>query len=128
MPAVPGCETAEVLSFRTGHLSRHDWATLSQWTTALSDGNNAEFCVCSESGTDSAVDFDRVVLRVRNDAFRTYVIYRPTCYPRWVTVTPEAPEEGVVRETRSLREALNAIRPALPAVPCVVLPFRQRAA
>jgi hypothetical protein len=94
----------------------------------LSDGNNAEFCVCSESGTDSAVDFDRVVLRVRNDAFRTYVIYRPTCYPRWVTVTPKAPEEGVVRETRSLREALNAIRPALPAVPCVVLPFRQRAA
>ena len=94
----------------------------------MPDGNNAEFCVCSESGTDSAVDFDRVVLRVRNDAFRTYVIYRPTCYPRWVTVTPEAPEEGVVRETRSLREALNAIRPALPDVHGIVLPFPQRQA
>jgi hypothetical protein len=56
------------------------------------------------------------------------VIYRPTSYPRWVTVTPEAPEEGVVRETRSLREALNAIRPALPEGTCNVLPYRRRAA
>ncbi len=117
-----------MLSFRTGHLSRYDWATLSQWSRALRDCNAAEFCVCSESDTDSAVDFDRVVLRVQNDAFRTYVIYRPTCYPRWVTVTPDTPEEGVVRETRSLREALNAIRPALPEVTGVVLPFRRKAA
>jgi hypothetical protein len=124
---MPACETAEVLPFRTGHLSRHDWATLNQWTRALSRGE-AEFCVRSESDSDGAVDFDRVVLRVRNDAFRTYVIYRPTCYPRWVTVTPDAPEEGVVRETRSLRDALNAIRPALPDVPCTVLEFPRRAA
>ena len=124
---MPAYDTAEVLPFRTGHLSRHDWATLSQWNRALSFGD-AEFCVCSESESDSAVDFDRIVLRVRNDAFRTYVIYRPTCYARWITVTPEAPEEGVVRETRSLREALNAIRPALPEEPCTVLQFRRRAA
>jgi len=125
---VAAIESVEVVSFRTGHLSRYDWTTLGQWTNALSGDDRAEFCVCSESEGNDAVDFDRVVLRVRNDAFRTYVIYRPTCYPRWVTVTPEVPDEGIVRETRNLREALNAIRPVLPEVPCAVLPFRRRAA
>ena len=121
------CETAEVVPFSSGHLSRYDWATLSQWTSALPANGRAEFCVFSQSG-DDGVGFDRVVLRVRNDAFRTYAIYRPTSYPRWVTVTPDALEEGIMRETRSLREALNAIRPALPEVPCTVLQFQPKAA
>jgi hypothetical protein len=125
--AVSASKAAEVVSFQTGHLSRYDWALLGQWSSAIAGGDRAEFCVCSDGNGDSPVDFDRVVLRIRNDAFRTYVIYRPTCYPRWVTVTPEAPEEGIVRETRSLREALNAIRPALPEVDCSVLQFRRPA-
>ena len=121
------CGTAEVLPFRTGHLSRYDWDTLSQWTRALPDDGGAEFLVCSESRSDG-VDVHHVVLRVRNHQFRTYVIYRPTDDARWVTVTPDAPEEGIIRETRSLRDALNAIRPALPELPCTVLQFQRRAA
>jgi len=120
--------SGEVVSFPFGRLSRHGWATLGEWTRAVSSEDGAEFCVFSESSGDSAVDFDRIVLRVKNDPFVTYVIYRPACYPRWVTVTPDAVEEGVVRETHSLREALNAIRPALPEVTCTVLPFRRDAA
>jgi hypothetical protein len=122
---VSASNATEVVSFRTGHLSRYDWAVLGQWSKAFAGDDWAEVCVCSDG--DGPVDFDRVVLRIRNDAFRTYVIYRPTYYPRWVTVTPEAPEEGIVRETRSLREALNAIRPALPEGDCNILQFRRRA-
>lgn len=119
--------SAEVVSLRTGRFTRHEWNLLTDWSRPRTDGDGAEFCVFSETAADSPVDFDRVVLRVRNDAFRTYVVYRPTCYPRWITVTPEAPEEGVVRETCSLRDALNAIRPVLPEVAGNVLPFRRQA-
>ena len=122
--SVPVSEAADVLHFPVGQMTRHDERMLDQWLAGIDHRDEVEVHIDPPADVDDTNGFDLLTVTLGDDPFGRYVIYRPVSYGRWVTVNPECPDEGIVRETRTLWEALDAIRPGLPEPPPgTVIPF-----
>jgi hypothetical protein len=101
-----------ILTFPPRPVSRWERTLLAEWLTAAQRaGFDVSRAYVSERRGDDPRFVGRIVVMLRSSKEPAYLLYPPTASTIWVVMA--APTWEVMQRFRTLRAALNSIRPVL---------------